>query len=194
VEATREPEGVADLVRVLGDLGLEAGAGRDGQADLVLRLADGADLSVEVKALVAPSPTEVASLVVRHGPGRHPVLVADRLVAASRQKLNEAGWGWRDRRGHLRLRYAGLIIDTEIPGFDTGADRARPVLETDVGLDVACALLAHPDERLSVRRTVTITGRSLGAVHAAMSGLRQAGLTDSSGTPVRPSLLRRGQL
>jgi hypothetical protein len=93
-----------------------------------------------------------------------------------------------DRRGHLRLCSGGLIVDTEVPGFDTRGDRARPVLETDVGLDVACALLAYPEDRLSVRQTVAITGRSLAAVHAALTGLRQAGLTDGSGKPLNPDL------
>ena len=167
---------------------MEAVTGHGDDADLAVRLADGATLLVDVKPLVAPSPPEVASLTARHQPAHYPVLVADRLAPASRRELNEAGWGWLDRRGHLRLRTGGLIVDTEVPGVEPSGDRSRPILETDVGRDVACALLASPDERLSVRRTVAITGRSLAAVHAALTRLRDAGLIDGSGKPLTPDL------
>jgi hypothetical protein len=181
-------DAVADLADALASVGAEAVTGRGNDADLVVRVGVGATLPVDVKALAAPSPAEVASLVARRRPAHYPVLVADRLVPASRRELNEAGWGWLDRRGHLRLRSGSLIVDTDVPGVEPRGDRSWPVLETDVGLDVACALLAHPDERLSVRRTVAITGRSLAAVHAALTGLREAGLTDGSGRPLTPDL------
>ena len=184
----RDLDAAADLIQALDSIGVEAGPGRGVDVDLVVRLADGATLLLNVKALAAPSPSEVASLTARDRPAHYPVLVADRLVPASRRELNQAGWGWLDRRGHLRLRSGSLIIDTDVPGFDTRADRSRPVLETDVGLDVACAVLAYPDRWLSVRETVAITGRSLAAVHAALTGLRGAGLTDGSGKPLTPDL------
>jgi hypothetical protein len=183
-------DAVADLVEALRTIGVNASAGAgpgDRGVDMAVRLADGSTITVDVKALVAPSPSEVASLVSRSDRVGTPVLVADRLAPATREALNEAGWGWLDRRGHLRLLAGNLIVDTEVPGSD-GPGRSRPVLETDVGLDVACALLAYPDDRLSVRRTVDITGRSLAAVHSALTGLRGAGLTDGSGKPLTPDL------
>jgi hypothetical protein len=181
-------EAAADVKDALGSLGVEAVAGAGGEPDLVVRLADGSTLAFEVQSLAAPSPSEVAKLVGRVRPVHHPVLVADRLVPASRSVLNEAGWGWLDRRGHLRLRAGSLIVDADVPGIETSSGRSRPVLETDVGLDVACALLAFPEDRLSVRRTVEVTGRSLAAVHGALTGLRAAGLTDGSGKPATPDL------
>jgi len=188
--STASVDAIADLIDALASVGVDALTGHADDADLVVRLADGATLLVDVKPLVAPSPREVASLAARHRPAHYPVLVADRLVPASRRELNEAGWGWLDRRGHLRLRSGSLIVDTEVPGVETSADRSRPVLETDVGLDVACALLAfaEPEHRLSVRQAVGITGRSLAAVHAALTGLRAAGLADGLGSPVIPDL------
>jgi hypothetical protein len=179
-------DAAADVKDALANLGVDAVSGQG--PDLVVRLADDSTVAFEVKSLVAPSPSEVATLVDRAHPADSPVLVADRLVPASRAALNEAGWGWLDRRGHLRLRAGGLIVDVDVPGVERAAGRSRPVLETDVGLDVACALLAHPQDRLSVRRTVDITGRSLAAVHAALTGLRDAGLTDGSGKPATPDL------
>jgi hypothetical protein len=181
-------EAAADVKDALGSLGVDAVAGAGREPDLVVRLADGSTLAFEVKSLVAPSPSEVARLVTRVRPMRDTVLVADRLVPASRAALNEAGWGWFDRRGHLRLRAGSLIVDADVPGIETSSGRSRPVLETDVGLDVGCALLAYPEDRLSVRRTVDITGRSLAAVHAALTGLRAAGLADGSGKPATPDL------
>ncbi len=181
-------EAAADVRDALGSLGVDAVAGAGREPDLVVRLVDGSTMAFEVQSLVAPSPSEVAKLVTRVRPVRDPVLVADRLVTASRAVLNEAGWGWLDRRGHLRLRAGGLVVDADVPGVEPAAGRSRPVLETDVGLDVACALLAYPEDRLSVRRTVDITGRSLAAVHAALTGLRAAGLTDGSGKPATPDL------
>jgi len=152
-------DAVTDLVEALRTIGVNASAGAgpgDRGVDMAVRLADGSTITVEVRALVAPSPSEVASLVSRSDRVGTPVLVADRLAPAARDALNRAGWGWLDRRGHLRLLAGNLIVDTDVPGWD-GPGRSRPVLETDVGLDVACALLAYPDDRLSVRRTVDIT-------------------------------------
>ncbi|GAC1537427.1 MAG: hypothetical protein NVS3B12_21420 [Acidimicrobiales bacterium] len=190
-ERTRSSaDAVADLIDALASVGVEASAGQGGDADLVVRLVDGGTLLFDVKPLTAPSPREVATLTARTRPAHDPVVVADRLVPASRRELNQANWGWLDRRGHLRLRSGSLIVDTEVPGIETSSDRSRPVLETDVGLDVACALLAFadPEHRMSVRQAVGITGRSLAAVHAALTGLRAAGLADGLGSPLIPDL------
>lgn len=183
-------EAVSDLIEALAALGVEAteDPAEDGGVDAVVRLVDGSHLLVQVKALVAPSPAEIAHLVRRQSPAHIPLLVADRITPAGREALNDAGWAWLDRRGHLRLRSGTLILDADVPGGDTSPGRSRPVLETEVGLDVACALLAHPTERLSVRHAVQITGRSLAAVHRAVTGLADAGLTDASRKPVTPDL------
>jgi hypothetical protein len=187
-----DADAVDDLIAALACLGVEATADtepeEDQHADLAVRVPDGSRVLVDVKALAGPSPSDVAQLVARVRSDHTPVLVADRLVPASRQELNEAGWGWLDRRGHLRLRSGTLIVDADLPTVNASTDRSRAALDTSVGLDVACALLAHPTEGLSVRRVVDVTGRSLAAVHQALTGLRKVGLADSDGRPIVPEL------
>ena len=188
----RLPYAVDDLIAALGCLAVEATAetepGDGRAADLAILIPDGSRVLVDVKALAGPSPADIARLVARVRSVHTPVLVADRLVPASRQALNDAGWGWLDRRGHLRLRSGPLILDADLPSMDASTDRSRAALDTHVGLDVACALLAYPTQGLSVRRVVDITGRSLAAVHQALTGLRKVGLAGREGRPVVPEL------
>ncbi len=44
------------------------------------------------------------------------VVVADRISEAGRDVLRRAGWGWLDRRGHLRLWASGVRIESPLPG------------------------------------------------------------------------------
>lgn len=179
---------LADVLAMLPlGLSIEKASGRG--ADLVIVTSDGRRLDVEVKSLRSPAPSDVAKLRTS-GPGtaRLPVLVADRLVPRVREQLSDAGWGWLDRRGHLFLRADGLLVDTDVPALNATTERARPTLDTDVGLDVASAILAHPAETLSVRGVVAFTGRSLGAVHQAMRRLADDGLVGTDGRALVPEL------
>jgi hypothetical protein len=174
---------------VLGSLPLGLTVNQVDPSGLVLTAPGGGRLDVDVKALGSPAPADVERLV-RPGPspGRVSVLVADRIVPRVREQLSNGGWGWLDRRGHLYLATEGLLVDTDVPPLIEGSDRRRPTLDTDVGLDVAVALLAQPDVRLSVRQLVTFADRSLGAVHHAIRGLRDEGLLGVDGRPLTPEL------
>ena len=125
----RLPYAVDDLIAALGCLAVEATAetepGDGRAADLAILIPDGSRVLVDVKALAGPSPADIARLVARVRSVHTPVLVADRLVPASRQALNDAGWGWLDRRGHLRLRSGPLILDADLPSMDASTDRSR---------------------------------------------------------------------
>lgn len=188
---TQEREAVNDLADVLAALPLQVSVQKDGDrdAELIIVTLDGGRIDVEVKSLRSPAPADVARLGRRAPmPSILPVLVADRLVPRVRQELSAAGWGWLDRRGHLFMATDGLLIDTDVSPLIATAGRSRPTLDTDVGLDVAAALLTQPAERLSVRRLVAYTGRSLGAVHEATRGLIDEGLLGADGRPLAPEL------
>ena len=146
---------------------------------------------VEVKALRSVTAADAVRLVRSPPVGQAvPVVIADRVVPDARAALRHSGWGWLDRRGHLRLTAPGLVIDSEIAPLlaKTGPTPTRPVLDTSVGLDVGAAVLTDPARRWSVRQLVFFTGRSLGAVHQAMRGLREEGLLRRDGTPLTPEL------
>lgn len=191
MKRTKEQEAVDDLADVLGSLSIGVSVLRDAVvgADLVIVTRAGERLVANVKGLKSPSPADVARLG-RHDPnGRElVVLVADRLVPRVREQLSAAGWGWLDRRGHLFLVADGLLIDTDVDPLLATAGRPRPTLDSDVGLDVASAILAQPAQRLSVRGLVAYTGRSLGAIHQAMRGLADEGLLGADGGPLTPEL------
>lgn len=183
-------EAVDDLADVLASLplGLSVEKNADRGGGLLLVLPDGRRLHVEVKSLRAPATADVARLGRDPATGSIGALVGDRLVPRVREQLSAAGWGWLDRRGHLLLVADGLLIDTDVPSLTATTGRSRPTLDTDVGLDVASAMLTQPAERLSVRRLVAYTGRSLGAVHHATRGLTDEGLVGSDGRPLAPEL------
>ena len=188
---TQARSAVRDLIEALEslDLGLSVRPG-GATADLLLELPGGAVIAVEVKPLRSVASADAARLIRAHAAGPQvPVVVADRVVPDARSALRDGGWGWLDRRGHLRLSGPGLAVDSEVPPqLGDAAAPARPVLDTDVGLDVSVALLTDPERRWSVRQLVAFTGRSLGAVHQALRGLDGEGLLRRGGTPLTPEL------
>lgn len=191
MKRTPEREAADDLADVLVSLplGFSVKKASDRGVDLIVTPADGSRIALEVRSLRSPAPADIARLGRRDSEtSTLAVLVADRLVPRVRAELSAAGWGWLDRRGHLFLAAAGLLVDTDVPPLITTTDRSRPTLDTEVGLDVASAVLAQPDERLSVRRLVAYTGRSLGAVHQATRGLTDEGLLGADGRPLTPEL------
>lgn len=191
MKRTKEHTATDDLADVLVSLPMGITVKRESNngGDLVVVTPDGRRLVAEVKSLKSPSPSDVARLG-RHDPRttKLVVLVSDRLIPLVRDQLSTAGWGWLDRRGHLYLVADGLLVDTDVDPLIPTAGRSRPVLDTDVGLDVASAILADPAQRRSVRALVAYTGRSLGAVHQAMRGLADEGLLRADGGPLTPEL------
>lgn len=190
MKRTSERVAADDLADVLVSLplGFSVKKASDQGVDLIVTRADGIRVAVEVKSLRSPAPADIARLGRRDSEtSTLAVLVADRLVPRVRTELSAAGWGWLDRRGHLFLIADGLLIDTDVAPL-IAADRSRPTLDTAVGLDVASAVLARPDVRLSVRQLVAYTSRSLGAVHQATRGLTDEGLLLAAGRPLTPEL------
>ena len=105
------------------------------------------------------------------------VLVADRLNPMVRRDLDEAGWGWLDRSGHLRLMAGHVEIDREISSLTGPEPTAPDPLARRTGLAVALALLSSSDG-CSLRRLAQQAGVSLGAGHATTRQLTESGLLD----------------
>ncbi len=93
--------------------------------------------------------------------------MADRVTAAARTILREAGWGWLDLRGHLHLTAPGLFVDADVPPANTARGRSIP-LAGHVGIEVAAAVLLKPDEPAAVRRIAAALARAPSSVSAAL--------------------------
>lgn len=85
--------------------------------------------------------------LLRPGSGDAAVLVvSDRVTADAKQVLEQSGWGYLDRRGHLRLRAPGILVDTRIPASPITSDSTvgEPLVGA-AGLAIAYRLLTCPD-------------------------------------------------
>ncbi len=157
-----------ELVESLESLGLDA------RTDDDALVVDGARHVPLLIQRAHPTPADLRSLV-DSGAGRTPiVLVADRLSDAGRDVLRSAGWGWLDRRGHMRIWAPGIRLESDLPN----ELRERPVGNTwtTVGLEVALHTLVHPDEPATARRVAPLIGRSVGATHELISRFADSGL------------------
>ena len=183
---TSETEGEADLLEVLARLDLPVVTSRrhvrlpDGDgANLVIQV-EGEDLPVVVEVKRSPSPAGIRRLVARRTDDRsRHVLVADRLTSFDKELLVEAGWGYLDRRGHIRLWLDRVRIDTRIDPL-VEAVRRSP-LDTGTGRAVAVCLLAATGP-LTVRGIARETGVAVSSVSTALAGLRAESLVGESST------------
>lgn len=157
-----------EVVEALDGLGIEARA--DGDTLVV----DGDRHVLHLLSRAHPTPADLRGIVAE-GADRAPALViADRISDAGRDVLRGAGWGWLDRRGHLRLWAPGLRLDAPLPRT-TPRPREGNVWTT-VGLEVALHSLIHPDEPVTARRVAPVIGRSVGATHELVARFTDAGL------------------
>lgn len=157
-----------ELIESLESLGLDA------RSDDDALVVDGARHVPLLIQRAHPTPADLRSLV-DNGAGRTPiVLIADRLSDAGRDVLRSAGWGWLDRRGHMRIWAPGIRLESDLPG----EQRERPAGNTwtTVGLEVALHALVHPDEPATARRVAPVIGRSVGAAHELISRFADSGL------------------
>jgi hypothetical protein len=147
----------------------------DSRVDDGALVVDGTRLVLQLVARAHPTPADLHDLV-RSAGGRGPaVVVADRISDAGRDVLREQGWGWFDRRGHLRLWAPGLRLESQVR---TGA-AAAPAggnMWTTVGLEVALHALVHPDRPVTARRVAPELARSVGATHEMIARFVSHGL------------------
>lgn len=151
------------LVDSLAALGVGVTRGAKG-GKVAVRLPDG-----QRAELTVVTPAEAAR------PGE--VVVADRIVASDRVRLDGLGVGWLDRRGHLKLRHGGMWLDVDVP--PVLRVRSRRVVDPLAGAVVSAvsvsALLAQPEPMPGVRVLARLVGASPGGVSLAVRRLVDAG-------------------
>jgi hypothetical protein len=164
--------------QLIGDIAeaataLDIDAHVDGEALLV----DGNRILPQIVRRAHPTPADLSQLVAA-APGKLPAMVvADRISDAGREVLRRAGWGWLDRRGHLRLWASGVRIESALPATAATAGRSGVVNAwTTVGMEIALAALCDPEAPVTARRVAAVIGRSVGATHELIGRFVELGL------------------
>jgi hypothetical protein len=186
VFVTAQTEEYVDLSREIADA-LRALALDVREVDGVLTV-DGGRVALHLVARAHPTPADVQALVEATAGQLPAVLVADRISEPGRAVLRQAGWGWLDRRGHLRIWTPGARIEAPLPERD-GSSGQPTNPWTTVGLEVALAALVDPTEQVRARRVAPLVGRSVGAVHDRIAALVEVGLIGpTTRRPLLPEL------
>lgn len=120
---------------------------------------DGVAISTPMIERAHPNPADLGALVASGDTAC--LVVADRISEAGRDILRRNGWGWVDRRGHIRLWQPGLRIDAPFVAAHTTATRHVGNVWTAVGFEIALHALIHPTETASARAIARRTGRSV---------------------------------
>ena len=164
----------------------EARSGPGRRPDLLFDI-DGRSVVVEVKSVVSePDVPRLLAHIRRHGGSG--LVAAERIAAGAKERFIEAGVGFLDRRGRLRLVVPGaLFVDMPIaPG------RSRPAaggpLGSEVSKEVAIVLLSDFEDPLGVRQLAYRIDRAPSSVFEALKRLREAGLVTVANEPVIPDL------
>lgn len=179
---TAQTDEYVDLAREVADalrhLGLDV---REVHGILTI---DGTRQALNLVSRAHPTPADVARLV-DEAPARFPAMVvADRISEPGRDALRRAGWGWLDRRGHVRMWTVGVRVESPVD-LGTGAKTGRSADGdsgpsgnpwTTVGLEVALAALVDPDAPVAARAVSQRIGRSAGAVHQMVTRFTEVGL------------------
>lgn len=155
----------------------------DGFDDLVLDLSGRTPIRVDVQAASIPSAARVRALVERLPKDAIRVLVADQVPAGVRSLLNEAGVGWLDRRGHIRIVGPGLHVDTDVTPIPRGMPGGvvhEPIAGRS-GLASAAALLLRPEEPLGVSEIARVAGLNPSSITRAMTSMVSAHLVERRG-------------
>jgi hypothetical protein len=162
---------LADLAEALGALGVDA------RLDGDVLVVDGTRLMPAVVGRAHPTPADLTQMVTEAKGTASAVVVADRISDAGRDVLRAAGWGWLDRRGHVRVWAPGVRLESPLP--ESAATTGRPGPSnawTTVGLEIAVAALCEPNEPVTARRVSSIIGRSAGATHELIGRFVELGL------------------
>lgn len=189
----RELEAIAELAELLRAMSLPVKRAR---SNVVIETLSG-EVVIEAVFRSAPSPTTVSGLVAMSAKSRSlpgetltaSILIADRLSESAREVLDEAGWNWLDRRGHLKLKAPGVYVDTKVqPTIDHTTTTSKSPLANAVGMAVAVELLVRPTHVPTGRPLAARIGRSASATAQALADLRASGLIRESGEPLVPEL------
>lgn len=154
-------------------------------ADVVIEVA-GQRFEVETKSVVTAAQGEQLARTKKEGT---PLLVvADRIAAAAKRSLRDAGINYFDRRGDLRIVSPPLIVDTIVESAREIAGDSGGPLDSQVAKEVAITCLLTPDQTYGVRQIARYIDRAPSAVSKAMADLRDDGLITSAGEAMIPDL------
>ena len=174
---TTRSQDYVDLGREIGDalsdLGLDVR-----EVDGILTV-DGARQALHLVTRAHPTPADLSRLVGEAPASLPAMVVADRISEPGRDVLRRAGWGWLDRRGHIRVWSVGLRVESPLPGNDGQGRNQSPGLGnpwTAVGLEVALASLLDPEQPVRTRNTARLIGRSSAATHEQVTRFVSVGL------------------
>jgi hypothetical protein len=151
-------------------------SGSDTGIDLVI---EPGEVPIQVKRRALVTEDDAARLLVESDRYRDArlLVVGDRITHGARRLLLKGGAGYYDLRGHLALRTAHLILDTDVDSLAERDTRKDP-LAGKAGLEVATALLMAPSKRAAVRELARALDRSPSTISEVMSGLRRDGLVN----------------
>ena len=199
----REEEAAADLAAALSSritgaaflteaskTGSVVGSSR---VDLVMTTPQGGRWEFEVKALSRADPSRVEAMLSKMSASRPDaihVLVADEIPEASRNVLARAGWGYLDRRGHLRIMDAPstMLVDVDVDPLVRSVPGPREPIRGASGISYAAALLMEPDDPPSIREVARRAHLSASTVADAARSIRDAALIGRDGRPLIPEL------
>jgi hypothetical protein len=190
---TRGEETIGALLEAVEPLGLKAGylQASDSGVDLVLTDATGRRMLMQLKRLstltVADVPRVRSDWSGNTDGDTLRLVVADRVTQGAQQMLRDAGVGWLDLRGHLRLSGPGLLIDADVPASRPRPERAE-AFGGSAGLEVACWLLQHPFDESGVRQIARVLARSASTVSEVLKALRGQRLITATNRPLLPDL------
>lgn len=174
--------GLSDVVEALRRADVPISVAKSG---LVI---DGVRVRVEVKRLAVVTPAVARGLEPPAADGVG-IVLADRISEDARRDLAERGWGWIDRRGHVRLWAKGLRIATDVEPLRAATPSTRFSSEfPPVGIEVALSLLKQPDREWTVKDLAASIGRAASGVSERLRALRDAGLVDRRNRPIGPEL------
>ena len=174
----------AEVQALIEDAGISVDASAHDGYDLVLA---GSGVRLAVTEATAPSASAVRDLVSGPTTADIHVLVTDRLGPGQQRILEEAGWGWLDRRGHLRIVGPYVAISHHIDDLTIRATSGPDPLGRPSGLSVATYLLEEPRGR-SIRAIADELDISVGSSASAVRDLEDVGLITSERRPTVPQL------
>ncbi|MFD9668706.1 transcriptional regulator [Rhodococcus sp. NPDC059968] len=135
------------------------------------------DVAERLLTEVPPPTTSAAPLLV----------VADRVTEDARTVLIRHHGGYLDLRGRLALRTDRLVSDADVQPVKERAARSE-ALAGKAGLEVATAILLHPERAGTVRGLARELGRSPSTVSEVLAALRRDGLLDANNALVGTDL------
>jgi hypothetical protein len=187
-------DAVDALINAAQAVGLDARTtvgGTDQHPDVLVVLPDGTSLVVEVKAASLVTADSAPGQLRRWSSSAEidvvPLVVADRITADGRDRLNGAGWSWLDLRGHLKVAGPGLFVDADVPALSKPGS-ARQGFGGRVSIELAALLLLNPTTRIGVRTAAMTLERAPSSLSEAFAALREVGLVDANRMPAVPEL------